>query len=127
MPPVVIAADGCDWINCAVGVVDEDPDGPGTDWATASGNNATHNGHFSFGTPTQPLVSGADLQEFRASFRRNSTCGTGTPTAQIEIWSAAGGLLKISQTCGLGAPDDLENVFLGSGTVVPKCPRGSCD
>jgi hypothetical protein len=88
MPPDAIASGGCDWVGCAVGIVDEDPDGPGIDWATAADNNSNHNGHFSFGTPTQPLTSGANLQEFRASVRKNSTCGTGTPTARIELWES---------------------------------------
>jgi len=90
IPLDAIAADGCDWNSCTVANLDEDPDGPGTDWATASGNNANHNGHFSFGTPTQPLTSGADLQEFRASVRKDTGCGSGTPSARIELWQSGG-------------------------------------
>jgi len=90
MPPDGLGTDGCDWTNCTIANLDEDPDGPGADWATAADNNTNHAGHFSFGTPTQPLTSGANLQEFRASVRKNATCGTGTPTARLELWETGG-------------------------------------
>ncbi|MBW2692865.1 MAG: hypothetical protein JRE57_09555, partial [Deltaproteobacteria bacterium] len=104
MPLNAIAADGCNWNSCTVANLEEDPDGPGTDWATASTNKSDHDGHFSFGTPTQPMTSGANLQEFRASVRKNSTCGTGTPTARVELWES-GGLVRAGSAVSVTAPN----------------------
>ncbi|MHC4130130.1 MAG: fibronectin type III domain-containing protein, partial [Planctomycetota bacterium] len=88
--PDALAADGCDWNNCTIAAVDDDPDGPDADWATAAGNNTSHFGHFAFATPTQPL-DGVANQVFRAAVRKSvGNCGTGTPTARIELWEAGG-------------------------------------
>jgi hypothetical protein len=104
MPPDGLGADGCDWNGCSVANLDEDPDGTGTDWATASDNNTSHNGHFTFGTPVQALTSGADLQEFRASVRKDATCGSGTPTARIELWEG-GALVRAGTAVSVTAPN----------------------
>ena len=106
MPLDGLGADGCDWNGCSVANLDEDPDGAGNDWATATDNNSNHAGHFTFGTPTQPLSAGADLQEFRASVRKNSTCGSDPPTARIELWES-GALVR-------------------AGTAVSVTPANSC-
>jgi hypothetical protein len=88
--PDALAADGCDWSNCTIAAVDDDPDSPDGDWATATGDNTSHDGHFAFATPTQPL-DGVEDQVFRAAVRKSAVgCGTGTPTARIELWEAGG-------------------------------------
>jgi hypothetical protein len=90
MPPDGLGAGGCDWNAgaCDFLNLDEDPDGPGTDWEPSTDNKTSHSGHFTFGTPTQPLTLAAN-QEFRVSVRRAAGCGaSGAPTARIELWEA---------------------------------------
>jgi len=89
MPLDGLSTGGCDWASgCTVANLDEDPDGAGTDWAVSTNNNTSHTGHFSFGTPTDPLTDGANLQGFRVSAREAASCGTGTPTLRIELWES---------------------------------------
>jgi hypothetical protein len=90
MPPDGFGADGCDWRSglCDWNNLVEDPDGPGTDWETATNKQTSHVGHFTFATPTQPLTTGGSFQEFRAVVRQAAQCGSVTPTARIELWQS---------------------------------------
>lgn len=64
--------------------IDEDPDSPDANWLIAASNNVATTAHVTFPTPTDPLVSGAGLQEFRVWVRKFN--GTGTPTATIRLY-----------------------------------------
>jgi hypothetical protein len=75
--------------GATVANLDEDPDAPDADWATATalGNTELRIG---FPTPSDVPVTGAGLQEFRVLLRKDAATGT-DPTYSIELWETGGG------------------------------------
>ena len=69
--------------------LDDDPDAPDGDWATATalGNTELRVG---FPAPSDSPVTGAGLQEFRVLLRKDAAAGT-DPTYSIELWETGGG------------------------------------
>lgn len=66
--------------------VTDDPDSPDANFHVATNNNVNVETHCGYPAPSDTLVDGADLQEFRALVRRTAGSGTGDPDARIELW-----------------------------------------
>ena len=72
--------------SCALSDLTSDPDSGDANWCVAADNKISTECHVAFATPSGDPAVGADLQEFRAEFRRTSGSGSGTPTARLELW-----------------------------------------
>ncbi len=88
LAPDGVGAGGSTWTNgTSFTWLQEDPDGA-TDgnWVTAPSNENSYDGHYTFAAPSGTLTQGAGLQEFRAVFREDASCGSTTASARIEVW-----------------------------------------
>jgi adhesin/invasin len=82
LPPDAVLASSA-LTGATVANLDDDPDAGGTDFATATSNNTAVSVRVSFGTPS---ITPSGTQEFRAQVKKNAASGTGTPTAQIDLY-----------------------------------------
>ena len=90
--------------------LDDDPDAPDADWATATalGNTEVRTG---FVTPSAAPVTGAGVeQEFRVLLRKDAAAGT-DPTYSIELWETGGGAALATLASGVSLTSE-------TGTVV---------
>jgi hypothetical protein len=80
-------------VSTAHGILDDDPQSPGTDWCNAS-SNADTSIHVRFTTPSGNISTGTDAQTFRVYLRRDtvSSPGSGTPTIALDAYD--GGVLE---------------------------------
>lgn len=90
--------------GATVANLDDDPDSPAGDWATANADNSDTIVHCSFGTPTATLTSGADLQTFKV-YCRQSNAGGNTPTVTIALYESgslvrAGSAVNVTSSTG---------------------------
>lgn len=96
--------------------VTDDPDAPDGNWITATGNNTPGALRVGFATPSNPLTSGAGLQEFKIWVRQFDTGQTGDPTVRIELWEA-GSLITIGPEVSVTGSGQLIS-FLWDGSLI---------
>jgi hypothetical protein len=90
--------------GATVANLQDDPDSPDANWATAMAvNNTTL--RVGFPTPSGPPQTGAGLQEFRVQLRKNATGGT-APTYDLELWETGGGSRLALLVSGVSLPSD---------------------
>ena len=94
--------------GATVANLDDDPDDPDADWATATalGNTELRLG---FPTPSDASVTGADLQEMRVLLRKDAAAGT-DPTYDIELWETGGGAHLATLASGVSLTSEVGTV-----------------
>jgi hypothetical protein len=80
--------------GATVANLQDDPDSPVANWATATAVADT-NVRVGFANPTATLRTGAGLQNFHVLLRKNAANGS-NPTYDLELWEN-GGAAKVAQ------------------------------
>lgn len=88
--------------STTVTAIDEDPDTPGTDWATAPDNNTTCSVRVGFPTPSGNPTGNITVDVY---VRKNAASGSGTPTCEIDLYEngtlvASGSAQSVTSTTG---------------------------
>ena len=96
--------------RATVANLDDDPDAPDADWATAVDGKLDTDLRTGFATPSQAPSLGPGLQEFRVLLRKDATGGN-DPTYDIELWETGGGAALATLLSGATLSSD-------SGEVV---------
>ncbi|MEE8519568.1 MAG: DUF6531 domain-containing protein [Dehalococcoidia bacterium] len=87
--PLDVVVSSTNLSGATVANLDDDPDAPDANWATAT-TVADTSIQAGFPTPPNDPTPGADLQEFRVLLRKDATGGN-DPTYDIELWETGGG------------------------------------
>jgi hypothetical protein len=74
-------------VSTAHGILDDDPQSPGSDWCNAT-TNADTLIHVRFTSPSGNISTGTDAQTFRVYVRKDlaTTPGSGTPTLALDAY-----------------------------------------
>lgn len=83
-------------LSGAIGDLDDDPDDPDGNWWTIVADGDTV-AHVSVGTPSRPLLAGADLQEIRVLVRKNAAGGA-DPDVQVHLYESGNGGNPLAST-----------------------------
>ena len=87
--PLDVIVSSTNLTGATVANLDDDPDSPDGNWATAT-TVADTSIQVGFPTPPGDPTPGADLQEFRVLLRKDAAGGN-DPTYDIELWETGGG------------------------------------
>lgn len=94
-------------------VLGDDPDSDNGLWMDWDGNGNVDT-IWDFATPTEALTAGANLQEYRALIRKDSTGGN-DPTWELGVWEVEGGTYSLIETIASGTVTTLTGEVV-SGT-----------
>ena len=87
--PLDVVVSSSNLTGATVANLDDDPDAPDADWATAT-SVADTSLQAGFPTPPSDPAVGADLQEFRVLLRKDASGGS-DPSYDLELWETGGG------------------------------------
>jgi RHS repeat-associated protein len=98
--------------DATVAHLDDDPDDPDGDWATATTVDDTEL-RAGFATPATEPVAGTDLQEFRVLVRKDASGGV-DPTVDLELWESGGGSALATLVSGVTVSSETGQVVSGT-------------
>jgi RHS repeat-associated protein len=102
--PLDVVVSSTNLTGATVANLDDDPDAPDGNWATAT-SVADTSLRVGFPTPPADPTLGADLQEFRVLLRKDAAGGN-DPTYDIELWETGGGAPLATLASGVTLSSD---------------------
>ena len=106
--PLDVVVSSTNLTGATVDNLDDDPDAPDANWATAT-SVADTSIQVGFPTPPGDPTPGADLQEFRVLLRKDAAGGN-DPTYDIELWETSGGAPLATLVSGATVSSDTGEV-----------------
>jgi RHS repeat-associated protein len=106
--PLDVVVSSTNLTGATVANLDDDPDSPDANWATAT-SVADTSLRAGFPTPPGDPTQGPDLQEFRVLLRKDAAGGN-DPTYDLELWESGGGALLWPLASGVTLSSDTGEV-----------------